>query len=335
MTNKKKILAAVVAATVILGNSGVGIQVKAADLQPFRVGCGDTKNQKLNDLAAVAQDKGYLEEELNKVGYTLEITGFAGQGPEISAALMSDSLDAGNIGDFPVFTSKAAGAEITVAAITNPKLTYAVMVKNDIKEPKDLEGKNLVVTQGTALQYAWEKIAEKNGVDTSKVNIINSNISDALSLLQTGDADGFVTAAYSAAYFEKQGIGHILETEDATEGYSTTEFAFSDKILKEHPETAVAVNKALIRAAEDVKNDPQVLYDSVGSVYGSDVIEKTYGFESDLNYLTPEFSDDVYAYLDELYNWMNDKSLLSGTVDIEKTFDSTYYQQAVEELQEQ
>ncbi len=301
----------------------------------FRIGCADATNNQLNDLGAVAQLNGYLEEELNKVGYTAKVIGFAGAGPEINAALMSGSLDAANYGEFPALTSKASGADTTVIGISDSKLFYGILAgSKDIKTVKDLEGKKIVVQQGTPLQYAWEQIAKEAGVDTDKVEVINSNVADGMSLLQTKDADAVLSTLNSVENYEKKGIGYVVEQEKPV--YSSTVFNISNKILKEEPQVAVAVNKALIRTYEEILQNPQTLYDILGEKYGengSDIIKQTYTVDGSLDYLTPEFTNEFTNYIDQTYEWMKENSIISGEINTKEFFDGSYYEQAAKELE--
>lgn len=311
--------------------------VDTSELKVFRVGCGDATQNQLNDLAAVAQHSGYLEEELNKVGYTLQVTGFQGQGPEINAALMSGSLDAGNYAEIPALTSKASGADTTVVALSDTQLTYGILASSDdIKTVQDLEGKKIVVQQGTALHYFWEQLVAQTGIDADKVEIINSNVLDGLSLIQTGDADAIISSENSLKFYEKQGVGHLVEGVPDTI-YTFTLFNFSNDFLEEAPEVAVAVNKALIRAYNDVVADPQILYDLLGERYGevgAEIIESSYTINSSVEYLYPEFDEETSNHIHSVYDWLNTNSLLAAEVDVDTYFDSSYFQQAVEELGE-
>lgn len=304
------------------------------NFKEFRIGCADATNNQLIDLGAVAQLNGYLEEELNKVGYTAKVIGFAGAGPEINAALMSGSLEAANYGEFPALTSKASGSDTTVIGISDSKLFYGILAGlKDIKTVKDLEGKKIVVQQGTPLQYAWEQIAQEAGIDTDKVEVINSNVADGMSLLQTKDADAVLSTLNSVENYEKKGIGYVVEQEKPV--YSSTVFNISNKILKEEPQVAVAVNKALIRTYEEVIQNSQTLYDILGEKYGengADIIQQTYTVDGSLDYLTPEFTNEFTDYIDQTYKWMKDNSIISGEVNTKEFFDGSYYEQAVKEL---
>lgn len=300
-----------------------------------RIGCGDTKNNQLNDLAAVAQEEGYFEKELNAVGYTLEVTGFQGQGPEISSAIMSGSLDGGNIAEFPAYNSKSSGSDILVIGITNPKFLYGLLAIDDnIKNVKDLEGKKVVVQQGTAMQYVWEQIVALTGIDDSKIEVINASVLDGISLLQTGDADAIISAKYSLDYYAKSGLGHLVEgvPDDAS---STTLIVLNNDYIAENPDVPVAMNKALIEAYNTVEQNPQILYDTVGKKMGdagAAVIEEGYKVNDSISYLTPEFSEELLKKVNEIYKWQEKNNLLSGKVDVDSFFDSSYYEKALEEL---
>lgn len=351
----KKLLLATAIGTMIIGATGCGTKAESSngtenaaasekttqtsgELKEFRVGCGDATNNQLNDLAQVAQNNGYLEEELNKVGYTLKVTGFQGQGPEINAAIMSGSLDAGNYAEFPSYTSKASGADTTIVAITNPQFTYGILAKSDdIKTVKDLEGKKIVVQQGSALQYVWEQIVADAGIDDSKVEVINSNVVDGLSLVQTGDADAVLSSSTSILNFANQGQGHVVEGIDAGKIYTTTLFNVSSKLLEETPELGVAINKALIRSYEQIKENPDELYTTLGARYGEsgpDLVKETYTINGSLDYLNPQFGDTFQIYMKDTYTWMKDHSLLAQDFDVDTYVDGSYYQKAVDELGE-
>lgn len=300
-----------------------------------RIGCGDTKNNQLNDLAAVAQEEGYFEKELNAVGYTLEVTGFQGQGPEISSAIMSGSLDGGNIAEFPAYSSKSSGSDVSVIGITNPKFLYGLLeIDDNIKNVKDLEGKKVVVQQGTAMQYVWEQIVALTGIDDSKIEVINASVLDGISLLQTGDADAIISAKYSLDYYAKSGLGHLVEgvPDDAS---STTLIVLNNDYIAENPDVPVAINKALIEAYNTVEQNPQILYDTIGKKMGdagAAVIEEGYKVNDSISYLTPEFSEELLKKVNEIYKWQEKNNLLSGKVDVDSFFDSSYYEKALEEL---
>lgn len=299
----------------------------------FRLGINGAGGSELYDGAAVAVKEGYLEEELNAIGYTLEISPFAGAGPEINEALAGDSIDAAIYGDFPGFTSKSKGIDTTVVAVVNKEYQAGILVGSaDIQSPQDLEGKTLIVSTGTVMQYYWENYIEETGIDASSINIVNST--DPVTLLQTGDADAMVGVLYSAKYMESIGLGTVLDSGiDESKGATSQFFEVSTALLKENPELGVAINKALIRGYEAATNDPSVFYAALSTdTISAEIMESAYGFDPTLSYISPEITDESIEYYENLNNWLYDRGLITEKVDVASYFDTSYYEKAVEEL---
>lgn len=285
-------------------------------------------------MGNVAYKLGYLEEELNEVGYTLKIENFGGGGPEINEAIASGSLDGAIYGDFPAFTSKSNGFDTSVIAVVNGKQQYAVIASNpDVKEAKDLEGKKVIVAQGTVSQFFWEHYAEKRGLDTSKIEIINVT-SDAQSLLATGEADAYVMTPSSLYYMESLGLGTVIDTSsDVPEGTTTYLFVATNSILKDSPEIGVAVNKALIRANKAIKEDIQTLYDSTASkIITAEFTKKDYQYDGVEDALYPGFTDDVLNHFKELNEWLLSHGNISNKVDINDFVKADLYQEATKQM---
>lgn len=333
---KKFAVTGLIFATAAFALTGCG-KSKASDdkeLKEFRVGVGGSDDSFTAYLGNVAYEKGYLEEELNKVGYTLKLETFGGGGPEINEAIASGNLDAAIYGDFPAFTSKSNGIDTTVIATVNSRQQYAIIASNpDIKEAKDLEGKKVIVAQGTVSQFFWEHYAEARGLDTSKIDIINAT-SDAQSLLATGDADAYVMVPSSLYYMESVGLGTVIDTgADVPDGSTTYLFVATNSILSKSPDVAVAVNKALIRANEAITDNIQVLYDSTASeTITADYTKRDYEFDDVLNALSPEITDTELAHFDELNDWLVGHQIITEKVDVSSFVNTTYYDEAKKTL---
>lgn len=184
------------------------------------------------------------------------------------------------------------------------------------------------------MQYVWEQIVALTGIDDSKIEVINASVLDGISLLQTGDADAIISAKYSLDYYAKSGLGHLVEgvPDDAS---STTLIVLNNDYIAENPDVPVAINKALIEAYNTVEQNPQILYDTIGKKMGdagAAVIEEGYKVNDSISYLTPEFSEELLKKVNEIYKWQEKNNLLSGKVDVDSFFDSSYYEKALEEL---
>lgn len=316
------------------GDSSSGDDSATGELKTFRIGVGGPEGGGIFEGAALAFENGYFEEELAKVGFTPEFVYFSGAGPEINEAFAAGELDAAIVGDFPAFTAKSNGIDNQIIALTNQKQQYGVLVaSDDITEPKDLEGKRVIVVQGSVAQFYWESYAEANGIDIDKVEEINA-AADATSLLQTGEADAYVVNKYMVAYLESVGLGKTLTTGvDTSDIYTTFIFEATSKVLSENPDLGTAVNKALIRAQEASIEDPESLYNALASEYiPADAWKASYDFDDTLSFLSPEITDEALAYYETLTAWMVDHGIVSEQVDISSFVDTSYYAIAAEEL---
>lgn len=337
---KRKLAAAALASVMgIVGLTGCGTPAeeeanagKTAELQTIRIGCGGQDDSYVMEIATLAYKKGYLEEELNAAGYTAEFSAFLQTGPEVNEALASGSLDAAIYGDFPAFVNKSNGIDTTIVATINSKMQYGILTTSEnVKEPKDLEGKRVIVGQGTVVQYFWEQYVAANNIDESKVEVINST--DGASLLQAGEADAYVSLLYVASYMESLGLGTVFDDSvDVKNGSTTGIVLFADSFLDKNPDAAVAINKALIRAYDDASANPDEFYEAISTQYPEEIMKTEYAFDESLSYLSPEITDEMLEYYENLNNWMYDNQLIAEKVDLDDFIDTSYYETAVSEL---
>lgn len=337
----KKVIAAATAAlmgvTVLAGGLGSTAYVQAAsdkkELKEIRIGVPGQGDTYAMENMSLAYTEGYLEEELNAAGYTAKFTAFMQTGPEVNEALASDSLDGAVYADFPAIVSNSNGVKSTIIAEANSKVQYGILTaSDDIEEPKDLEGKKVIVGQGTILQYFWEKYVEDNKLDKSKIEIVNGT--DAASLLQTKQADAYVSTLSGLYYMESRGLGKVFADGSQINGAeSTMVVTLSDKFLKDNEDAAVAINKALIRAYETAQESPEKFYDAIATKdIPADVAKKAYETDTTLSNLSPEITEDTQKHYEDLENWMADNQLIAEKPDVSKLVNITYYEKAQEEL---
>lgn len=118
----------------------------------------------------------------------------------INEALASKNLDAAIYGDFPAFTSKSNGIDTTVVANLNSKYQCGILVAADktdvIKEPKELEGKKVIMMTGTSIQYFWEQYVSHYEIDG-----ISSHIHPLSFLIITNHNIFLIRSRHSATIF--------------------------------------------------------------------------------------------------------------------------------------
>jgi NitT/TauT family transport system substrate-binding protein len=118
----------------------------------------------------VAQDKGYYA----KAGLNVDLG--PGKGSGSTAQLVASKATQFGFADgFVVGNGVSKGMSIrTVAAIYRRNPTaVVVLADSDIKTPKDLEGKSIGITAGSAQFLQWPAFVKGCGLDGSKIRVVN------------------------------------------------------------------------------------------------------------------------------------------------------------------
>jgi ABC-type nitrate/sulfonate/bicarbonate transport system permease component len=132
----------------------------------------DWKFQAMHSWYYLAIDKGYFAAE------KLDVTVDQGEGSAATVnRIMSGAYDAG-FGDVNAIiqnaSTKPAEAPVMVYMIYNqPPFGIVLKANSPIKTPKDLEGKKLGGPTGSATTRLFPVFAKLNGIDASKVEVLN------------------------------------------------------------------------------------------------------------------------------------------------------------------
>ena len=139
-----------------------------------------------------ALDQGFYKDE----GLDVTISPFNGDLTAIRAMIAGEA-DVCWAGIVPGLQAYQSGTKLKGVNATAPKLDYLLVVQQEIKSPKDLEGKNVAVSQPGAVSYQVPKMmVEGDGGDSSKVNWLSVGGSSArVQALIAKKADGAVLNA--------------------------------------------------------------------------------------------------------------------------------------------
>ena len=201
---------------------------------------------------------------------------------------------------------------------------------DDIKSAKDLAGHKVIVARGTIYHHYFKSVIADANVKESDIDEINT-FSDATSLIASGDADVLITSTYLAYYLEEQGYGTLIEDSTTHDEWTSQFFAVGlTSFLKENPEAAKAILKAMLRGQEAVKENPDEAYKiwSEQSGYSEDVYKKVYAYDTSFDYFSPEITDNTVTKLEELQNFLLEEDLITKEVDMNSFVDNSYYEAA-------
>jgi NitT/TauT family transport system substrate-binding protein len=144
----------------------------------------------------VAHEKGFYREA------GLDVTILAGKGSGTTAQLVASKATPIGFSDgFVVGNSIAKGMAIKTVATIYRRDPAAIMVLADspIKTPKDLEGKTVAMTAGSAQFQQWPAFLKGAGIDGSKVQIVNIDPAGVGPALVNGKVDAIGGYVFSYA----------------------------------------------------------------------------------------------------------------------------------------
>lgn len=220
----------------------------------------------------VAQKKGFVDEELQKVGYKVKWQPF-NIGVMVNEAFASGQLDMGIMGDFPVFIGRSSGTNYRIVSIASAgPQTLAMVAKKDsnIASVADLKGKKIATTKASYGQKLLIALLEKNGMSVQDIQFVHMSMDDLTIALLRGDVDAGVmweplitrmedadeikviadgTGVYEA-YAVLMASGDMVDKNPQVVDALLRAFKRGNEYLKQHPEESIKL------LAEDIKIPP-------------------------------------------------------------------------------
>jgi NitT/TauT family transport system substrate-binding protein len=251
----KHLFAALLAAAGLCG--GAAAQQSAA---PIEVNYGYTTADHVT--LYVAQDLGLFE----KAGLKPKFFTFQSGAPLI-AGLKSESLDVVTAGLGLAF---ALGQNIPLSIVyvnSNDATGEGLVVNKDsaIHSFRDIGKANKIgAASGTCAQVALYLMAQKNGLDYNKLNVVNIPAPLLRNSFLSNSIDaGIAWSPYSAS-LDAEGFKVVSwDPEYAQGGVCPRMTAARPEFLKKHPEVGVKLLEVEAQAAEAVAKDPQLAIDAL------------------------------------------------------------------------
>lgn len=307
---------------------------KKSENRVVRIGYPQFVGEFANDLFGIAQEKGFLKEELEKIGVTVKYVPFAGAGPAVNEAFVSKDIDLAVYGDVPALVLKSKGADISLFAISQSNYNSALIVKKDstIGSFKDLKGMKVAVAKGTINQRYLDEALAAEGLSVSDLQIVNLNIGDSGSALITGKVDAIVNTSSNGAKLSitQKEAKIIADSKDHPDWSGIFAAVGRNEYLKENSDVAVALVKSLIKSRDFVKANKEEAF-NIWTKAGIDVdsAKYTYGYDDSFKFFPVEITDSSIAKLNNVVKFLLQNNLIKNEVDINKFVDKSYYEEAV------
>lgn len=281
-----------------------------------------------SSLIAIADKKGYFEEEFSAIGAEYTVDLFA-NGAEINTAMGSGDIDFGSMADQPAMAAVASGYGTEIIAQYGSTKTFNLLVArkdSGIKTVADLKGKKIALMMGTVQQYQLDVNLSQAGLTEDDVELVNTT--DLATLLETGDVDaGSVTLINVKQLLDEGTVYKLTDGNDtglSVIGLITARKEFAEK----HEDATIAFLKAVQKAIDYKNSNPDDAYTLTADYFqiDKDIIETGEGAWD--NYL--EIKDEnIKALQDELEYLQNLDIIQNKDITVSDMIVNDYWKQAI------
>lgn len=285
--------------------------------EPIKIG---VDNWPPCELWYIAQGKGYFGDT------PVEIIRFS---------TWSDSMDSLYVGKIDLmhssyfntvyYDSRGESARIILSSDTINGAD-GLVVKNSIKEIKDLKGKKIAVEIGTDDHFLLYKVLKKEGIKEDDITIISVGSQEGMKKFISSEVDACFIYEPFLRQAAENGDGKIIAATDDTLNYIDALVA-RNKILQRRKKDYANIIRAWYRAQEFVKDNPQEAYELMASKEGMTYNEFKNFYEG-FKFFTLEENKDIFSsekFKDELKKieiFLVENNLISKGVEIDKLFDA-------------
>ena len=198
------------------------------------------------------------------------------------------------------------------------------------KTVKDLEGKKVIYGKGTVQQKFFKEILKRYNLNEEKFISINAIGADAQSIFSAKEADALFTFYYITLFMESKGMGKVIDsTVDKPEISTQSLVVGRTKFLQENEEVPVAIIKALERAKEFAKNNPDEVFEIFAkSNIPAEIFKKAYSNDLTFSNFDPKITDESREKMQKLIDFLNDNQLVKNRIEVDDIFTNEYYEKA-------
>jgi ABC-type nitrate/sulfonate/bicarbonate transport system substrate-binding protein len=194
----------------------------------------------------VAQELGYFADE----GLDVEIKSFE-SGVQVLRGGISGGIDVVGSSSEPVIAAIAQGANLKVIYSYAHSLTVAMVVREDIRGPADLRGKNMGVQDvGSFREIMSRVVLQRAGMNQQDVRYVPLASANYIPALVSGQIDTAILHVDQAlnAQQRQPGLHAMVNLWDVLPDYFYGTFVMAAEKMKEDPSVPVHFVKAVMRA---------------------------------------------------------------------------------------
>lgn len=276
----------------------------------------------------IAEQKGMFDEEFKDDNIEVKIENFVDGAAELES-FSAGALDFAIIGDQPAVSAIANNSPLTiVGAYCSCSKGYALCAAkgSDIKSVKDLRGKKVAATSGTALHQLLLLMLESEGMTIDDVDYYSMQSTEYFPAVESGEIDAVVvTEPQLTTALNEYDMTQICDASD----YKTiiNVILARNEFLEEHPDLATRMMKVFEKAntwaKENKKEAIEIVANSSDEVT-EDVLESIY----DTTEFSTVFSDEQVDSLMKTVDFLHDQEVILNKPTLEDLFDDKYLKDA-------
>jgi sulfonate transport system substrate-binding protein len=279
----------------------------------------------------IAKEKGWFEEEFEKVGAKVQWTVFQ-SGPPHFEALAADRLDFGVVGNSPVVAGQAAGISFKEIAVASDGLKgNAILVAKDspIQKLEDLKGKKVAVAKGSSGFNLLYRAIDKAGLKPEDVKIIQLQPDEAQPAFESGAVDAWAIWEPFVSVQTLKKEARVLANGQSLNVYSPNFIITRTKFSEKHPELVVHFLKVYEKARlfeKENREEAITLYANVKKI-DKDIVSRV--LENNQSFNLPITQEIIKAQQDTA-NFQYELKAINKKIDTEKVVDNSYITKALQ-----
>ncbi|WP_107840857.1 ABC transporter substrate-binding protein [Metasolibacillus meyeri] len=276
-------------------------------------------------LLAVAKEKGWFEEEFEKLNAKVEWHDFQSSVPLLEG-LVSNRVDFSFIGDGTVVTGKAANMPFTVISTIGLQGNQnSVIVKKDspIQSIADLKGKTIAIAKGSSAHIFLIKALEANNLTLADVKLVELQPDEGYSAFTTDKVDAWgIWDPYVTTEIQAD-RARILESVETMGIVAPAVMIGRDQFIQEHPELTEAYLRVYQKTVDWVnanKEETATLLAELKQMDG-DLVQTLVDYTQ---YINTPVTNEVEKSMQATADILLDTATIKDEVDISKVYDNTY-----------
>ncbi len=203
----------------------------------------------------ISRRKGWLQEELSKVGSRIEVIPTFQSPPASNEALAANRVDMVLTGDVPTIIGKANGIDINVGWLSCTLSSQTILpISSSVSGIADLKGKKVAVLSGSGPHYWFVKNLERSGVKRTEVQFVDMIPPDAKAAFRTGSVDAW---AMFPPWPDQELVDGTAKPLPGFTGPIQVLVAVRHEFAQSHPKECQAVYQALSKARQWLKDNPE------------------------------------------------------------------------------